>query len=183
MGPLIMINLLSKERKAKAQREYRLRSVSVFLIAFGVMLIVGAVMLFPASVNVYLNKIQAESDLRVAQELLSDPGKKLLEKDVVEFNRKLALLVPVVVSGPETSVLTASLIARRPALVHVTSILYSRGEKDTVELFGDAPSRAVLLSFVDILRANPFVESVISPISNIIPGFKIPFHFSLIIKP
>ena len=178
-----MINLLPKERKIKTRREYNLRAVAVFLVAFATMLVIGAMMLLPAIVNVYLSRFQAEEDLRVANELLSGPEKRLPEKDVTEFNRKLSLLKPVVVSGPEASILIASLIARRPPLVHVSSFSYLHDQKNTAELFGDAPTRATLLSFVDILRANPFVEKVDSPISNIIPGSKIPFHFSLVIKP
>jgi Tfp pilus assembly protein PilN len=172
-----MINLLPYTEKKFIKRIRFLRiSNTVFAGIMGV-LGVAALLLVPTlmTIDSRYNLVTNQMNTLVRDE------KIVSASDVAALEAKAQFLEQKLTQKPQTTplVYVASITERVPRGVTLTRLSLSNGT--LVEVFGAAPNREILQSFIKQIESLESVERVDNPLSNLVKtkegGFKITVQF------
>lgn len=178
---MLNLNLLPPNEKRDFRYELYRRAVFFFgfwLFIYGVIFGVLALPAYFFAVF-QLAEVERSRDAEIASLRASEGGS--IEDKIKAFNRRLQFLVKREEEGQSVVSLTAGVFSEIPEGVNVSLFKLDMRRREAV-LLGKAKTRDALLRFITALRADSMVESVSSPVSNIIKGEDIDFSLNLRIK-
>lgn len=176
-----MINLIPPKAKKSLVIEYWVRVASVWFILWSVVILVAASILFPAyvlissQVDVYATsaaeaseKVASFEDVSVSLVQASQEARAIMnESEIEQFSDYIDLF---------------SNLERESIYISEISLQRTEAGISPVTLSGIASDRQSLASFRDRLLAEPVVESVELPISNLAQGSDISFSLIVVIS-
>ncbi len=177
-----MINLIPNEQKKKMVKSFYYRLAVVYLLAFGLCILISTVVMTPSYFIVYNKMDVANKKLEVQKkEPVPLPDRETLSV-IEDLNTRLDLIEH---TGNDEFTISKkvinTIILKKTSNIKITDISYENdpinGEKISIQ--GTAPSREVLLSFRRALEDDTLFKQVDLPISNFVKGSNIQFYLSL----
>jgi len=177
-----MINLIPIEEKRKNRRNFYLRILTVFLLMLSLAFLVADISVLPANIfsslkknlaNIRLENIKKEP-LPVVDEqtsnVINDLDNKLNLIDKIEKEKFLV-----------SKNVFDKILAEKTPDVKITNIFYETdpANQKSIIVSGIATNREALLSFQNVLKADPIFSKVDLPISNFIKDSNIEFNLNL----
>lgn len=176
-----MINLIPPGAKKSITLEYRLRVLSVWFFASAVALVLGACVLVPSYVliNVQISALSS-SAASASQKLatLKDVSKEL---DLASKQARALINGLQYNQMSDYAALFRKLESNEVTFSQI-SINRSKDGVSPIQLSGTATSRQTLATFRDQLLAEPVIESVDLPISNLAKDKDIQFSLTVTMK-
>jgi hypothetical protein len=176
-----MINLIPPTAKKSLKFEYWTRVVSVWLFVWSVALVIGASLLLPTYVLI-------GSQVDVYTESAAQASKKVntyenVSKTLVQSSQQ-ARFVLNEAGLPEVSNYVDLLKSLEGGDIVISRVSIRRGEAglQPIAVSGEANSRQALASFRDRLVAEPAVQEVDLPISNLAQDREISFNLTVILN-
>jgi len=176
-----MINLLPKSAKRSLLLEYWIRVVSVWLIVWSIMLLSAAAVLLPTYVLIHSQVEVYEASATTA-----------LEKVAVYENVSVVLIqagqeagmILNEASAPKLSYYIDRINGLRESEITINNINISRNDNGMapVTIQGVATNRQTLAAFRDRLQADPLVQDVNLPISNLAQDKDIIFSMTITVS-
>ena len=171
-----MINLLPPQAKKNLTKEYWLRIFSVWaLLVSGLCLILSALLL-PTYILIHsqFNLLAVEDQKNNEIE-----GKfRMAEASVIEANKLAEVLSQSLTNSDFTSIIEA-IHSVRTQDIQLTMINLAQGDAHTVQVQGEAASRASLIQFKSALESSPLFESALIPLSDFARDTKLPFSVTI----
>ena len=176
-----MINLIPPSAKKKIVSEYWIRVVSVWFYLWTGAIVGGVFIMLPAYVLITTQVSVYEESARTASEKVSsfEDVTKALEQ-----TNKQAIAVSSGTSVPLVSEYIGVLRTLEGNGVTLTEISIQRSDLrfDPIKIAGTANDRQALAAFRDRLVADPKVESVDLPLSNLAKDKDIKFTITVVLK-
>ena len=175
-----MLNLLTTEEKNNMRKLYRVRFITLALIATLLVAIIGAILLLPSLIASQLNRdniIKEHENLNESIALREQEDSDIFLKNAVD---KLNAL-----RAREDNTLVHNIIAtiaeNRSPSIKLAGFTYETTEEEGKRLTinGVSETRAGLLSFAQTLEALPAFEEVEFPVSNLAQDSDISFSLSI----
>jgi hypothetical protein len=176
-----MINLIPPEAKKRIILEYWTRVVSVWGAALIAALIAGICIMVPTYVLITIQIGANESSSKAASEKVSEY--ETSTKELAAANQRAKAVVDSA-NGTLTSDQIHLIRSHESAEVVVSQITVNRAKDgfSPILVAGEARNRKALAIFRDELLAEPNVEAVDLPISNLAKDKDIQFNLSVTIK-
>lgn len=176
-----MINLIPPSAKKSITREYWLRVISVWFVGMTVALLAGIVIMVPAYVLIGLQVSASENSSREASQKIA--GYESVSKDLDYANQQARAIIDNFRFLPMSDYVHM-VRAHENAEVVVSEVRVNRAKEGfgPVSVVGEASNRQALATFRDRLLAEPEVESVDLPISNLAKDKDIQFTLSVVVK-
>lgn len=175
-------NLLPASEKTALQAEKNLR-LAIVGAALGILavILVGGFTWGMQQV-VALNKTSLDQQLATLQnqQRASEVGQ--VNTKIEEFNKSLTFFDGALNNQPVWTPILEKLISLTPVGMTWSEVTGSMKEAK-IEIKGTAASRDVLLRAIDAFKAEPSIDSVDSPLSNIVVRENIPFTITIKLKP
>lgn len=177
-----MINLIPQAAKKSLLTEYWIRTVTVWFLTWGVVLIAGVAVMLPSflllqfQVNAY-EESAANADKKNADfESLTDELKKASNQAKVMSEQ---------LTFEKSSTYVALIRGFESSAISITNIGFTReeGVVTPLRVSGIASDRQALAAFREGLLASPQVAGVDLPISNLAKDKQIPFEMQIEVKP
>ncbi len=157
-------NLLTKENKKTLQREYLMRTGSVFAFAIAAAVFSGIAALFPAHIGLRTDlAILLDEATRHQAEVAEDVERPF---ETLADTARLVTRVDTALSAPPVTDGIALMLTLRPATVAITAMSLER-DPSRISIEGTAATREALVGYVRALRESPRFESVTDPISDL----------------
>lgn len=160
-----------------------LRRVALRLgIVLAIMILALGAMLLPAYFNTALQK--ADILREQASEEQNPVRRRAAEVDaaVQVTNRRIRLVKNALASSRSASQFLAAILSEASPGLHFERIAFDRDSR-TLTLTGKADVRTAILDFQKRIQNLPAVESIVSPISNLIRESAVPFTIMIVAKP
>lgn len=174
-------NLLpASEKKAlQTEKNLRLAVIGAVLGILAVVLVGGFT--WGLQQIVIINKTSLDQQLATlqTQQRASEVGQ--VNTKIEEFNKLLSFFDGALSNQPVWSPILEKLISLTPAGMSWSEVTGSMKEAK-VEIKGTAAARDVLIQAIDAFKAEPSIESVDSPLSNIVVRENIPFTVTIKLK-
>lgn len=174
-------NLLpASEKKAlQAEKNLRLTTIGSVLGILAVIIVGGFT--WGLQQIVALNKTSLDQQLATLQNQQRTSEAGQVNAQIEEFNKLLTFFDGAFNNQPVWTPILEKLISLTPTGMTWGEVTGST--KDTlVEIKGTAATREVLLQALDAFKAEPQIDSVDSPLSNIVVRENIPFTITLKLK-
>lgn len=174
-------NLLPANEKNALQAEKNLR-LAMIGAALGILavIIVGG-FTWGMQQIVVLNKTSLDQQLAILQnqQRASEVGQ--INTQIEEFNKLLTFFDGALNNQPAWTPILEKLISLTPVGMTWSEITGSMKDSQ-IEIKGTAATRDVLLQAIDAFKAEPSIDSVDSPLSNIVVRENIPFTITIKLK-
>lgn len=178
-----MYRLLPQEYVDKLRKQYRLRLVTVFLWFFAIMIIIGAISLFPS--YLLLNTQTKDVESRLAEQV-----KVTKQDDTKDVDTKLAqtseLLKSFDLTGKklQPSAFVQLIVKYKIPGISISTIEISKKAPGIVSIVvaGDATTREVLSTFRKNIQKDSQIATVILPDSDLAKSKDIRFSMSITTK-
>ena len=183
-----MINLLPSEHRLEIKKEYMVRRLIVFLSLSAAVLAAGVTLLIPTYINYHFMNREIDTELASLADRVRTSEGALIEDEVVSLNAKLVLAQPASTTPLLASDLFAEVSAALGSGVTLTSATFNRLGKDTntpsrARISGIASDRDALLAFVRRLDAQPHIDKVDSPVSNLTKNRNLSYEVTFEVLP
>jgi len=178
-----MINLLPKENKIRAKKDFILRLSIVSGVFMTLSILVAIIMLIPITWELYSQNKSASNMLSSSQGYLkmSNIDEATLEAETVNF--QIDTFFENEKNITEIGGVIKSIITERPSSVKITAINYKKkltdNTRNEITIQGQSLNRQDLLGFIEKLKQNPDFFSVASPTSNLLKEFDVNFDITL----
>lgn len=169
-----MTNLLPKEKKRVIRREYNLRLISIALIMFSVVVLIGSVLLVPSYFVTYLKSTSGKDQIGVIEGIVASQEKDDTSKILVETRQKLNMI-----SSEKRSNLVEVIeiiLSEKTSVIKIKSFVSSEG---LVGVSGIADTRDDLVEFVERLERATLFTNVNLPVSDLAASRNIEFSFKM----
>ncbi len=176
-----MINLLSPKARKTLTREYWLRVLTVWGFLLSGLCIVLSLLLIPTYVLVHSQLVSLTEEDKKNDEI--EIKYKAAESKILEANSLIETLSKSISYVSMSTILNALNDARTPA-TQFKAISFERtiGVVDSVQLQGEARTRADLILLKSTLERSPFFENVTVPISDLARDVDLPFVITISLK-
>ena len=175
-----MINLLPPERKALVLADYRRRRLVTGGLLFSGLLALTLLVLLVLLFSVRSRRLAAETTL--STERARGGQTAVLEEELVlrQLARELGFLTAAAPRRRLTEVVETILTKPRSG-IRISDLTFDRPSagQPIVRLAGVAATRQSLLDFLTVLRQEPLVKQVESPVSNLIRDREAEFSINL----
>lgn len=178
-----MMNLLPLEEKKKITREYHARLVVVATCLFGIVIVLGIIMLTPSYITLLLKKKTIV--LALGTPILEERARAYdtLSAELEEANRKLSILEDSASAPRIFENVIVPITARRGGVL-ITGIVY---EKNTAgakiaRVNGVAKNREDLRTFIKMLEEEAYFTRVETPVSNFVKDKDIEFSLEISVE-
>lgn len=175
-----MINLVPAAGLKAVKNEYWLRVVSVWLLLFGTVCLVGTVFLLPSYISLSAQIYDAQNAVTRLHD--SSTSFDLPTAQIVVANNQAQLLTnDVQVAGLTTHIASVDSYVQSEITVTNYALQVSPDSTVTFTISGQADSRAALVAFRDSLEGHDDFLAVTLPLSNLISNQDIPFSLDIVI--
>lgn len=182
------INLLPEDYKARVTVEYRRRMIAGFGAIAALTVAANIILLLPSG----LAFTAQESELKRQQETLEKGAlfAKVTEIESIirRLNQQIRQYRALGTSVSRATPAIDAALENRPAGIVIFGLTFgvssaSAPGRSQIEITGKASSREALLAFSRSLEKDPAVESVKSPVSNLLRETNFDFLLTVIFRP
>jgi len=176
-----MINLLPPNARKQVQIEYWVRVSSVWILLLGLAFIMISFLLVPSLILVQSQLAVYDGEYQNASS--QNDVYENLEQEVRVANGIAAQLI-----NSDTDALFSALLSEVENIAGTSVVLeaisFSRveGKVESIQITGDAPSRATLVQFRDSLEESSLFESAALPLSNLAKDKDVPFSITILVS-
>jgi len=174
-----MINLLPPERKALVLADYRRRRLVTGGLLFSGLLALTLLVLLVLLFSVRSRRLAAEATLGAERARVGQTA--ILEEELVlgQLARELGFLTAAASRRRLTEVVE-TILAKPRSGIRISDLTFDRAAGQPIfRLAGVAATRQSLLDFLAVLRQEPLVKQVESPVSNLIRDREAEFTINL----
>lgn len=152
-------NLLPEDVKKDLRNEYRLRLLSVSLLALAVLGFIASASFVPALVVLLGKEKQSAVERQALEKIKEVRASEVASQEIAATREKVEVLAESPATYPPSD-LIARVLAEKPTGISVTSIVYDSKEGGhTLVVNGTASTRNTLTSFRDRLeKVDPFTN-------------------------
>ncbi len=174
-------NLLpaSEKKYLQTEKSIRLATIGASLAILAVLIVSGFV--WGMQQIVTLNKDILDQQLATLKSQQRDSATGQVNAKMEELNKLLTFFDGAFNNQPAWTPVLEKLVSLSPAGVTWTEATGSMKEAK-IEIKGVAATRDVLIQTIESLKAEPLIESVDSPLSNIVVKENIPFVITIKLK-
>lgn len=173
-----MFEFLSGEYKRRAQKEYRMRVLTVFFFILSFVFLGAVAVTVPVAVSLDLKEKALDSRLESSRSVASVHGEKAIKSSIKSVEQKVESIISASNEGQRIINLVGAVVLKIPQGITLSEI--RSHSTSTVSIRGVASTRNVLRSFVDILKKDGSFGEVALPISSLAKQTKIDFSFDLV---
>lgn len=174
-------NLLpaSEKKSLQTEKNFRLAMIGAVLGILAVIIVGSFTWGMQQIVN--LNKTSLDQQLATLQnqQRASEVGQ--INAQIEEFNKQLTFFDGALSNQPAWTPILENLISLTPTGMTWSEVTGSMKEAK-IEIKGTAAARDILLQAIDAFKAEPSIDSVDSPLSNIVVRENIPFTITIKLK-
>jgi Tfp pilus assembly protein PilN len=173
-----MFEFLSGEHRKRAQKEYRVRVLTVFFFILSFVFLGTVAVTIPISVSLSAKEKALDSQLQSSRSVASVHGENAVKSSIKSVEQKVEAIISASNEGQRIINLVGVVVSKVPQGVTLSEIRSQ--STSTVSIRGVASTRNVLRSFVDVLKKDGSFGDVSLPVSSLAKQTKIDFSFDLV---
>ncbi|MBI1957595.1 MAG: hypothetical protein HYS44_04050 [Candidatus Niyogibacteria bacterium] len=182
------INLLPEEQKEIIRAEYRRRVTTAFGWLVTLVILTNIVLLAPAWFAFSAQERELGRQLDAIEQGALYGRVTEIEASIRTLNRQIRQYQSEDRGAARAIPAFDAALSARPAGVAITTASFAAGakmadRKARLTIAGNAASRASLLVFFDRLKTRPGIESVESPISNLLRETDVDYQITAVLRP